>query len=117
MTGRSCLADCLCQGRIALGPLLQDPSRVPAVPVVAIKRELDQFLVGTLLEINSWEFYVAVADSEDTPIAPVMAVRIIVVALVLVVPINQIDRAVRAGLKVQDLRPFVVEVDEVGAMV
>ncbi len=64
-------------------------------------------------EIHRLMFGVAEADLEDAAVRAVVAVHVVVVALVLVVPVDHEEAAVGPGLQADDLRPDVVCQQEV----
>ena len=77
----------------------------------------DQRLGCSLGEIRPRPcFGVAVADLEDAAVGAVVAVHVVVVALVLVVPVDHEEAAVGPVLEADDLRPDVVGQQEVGGV-
>src|SRR6266404_1021320 len=56
---------------------------------------------------------VAITYFKDSSITPVVALRVIQVALIFIIPIDHEYRSVRTGFQVDDLRPTVVELNEV----
>src|SRR6185369_5461753 len=67
-------------------------------------------------QVNRSALRVAVSDFENATVGTVVMVGIGGVALVLVVPIDHVNRAVGPGLQIDDLRPLVIEVDEIGSV-
>src|SRR5207302_5543974 len=49
----------------------------------------------------------------NAAIGAVVAIRICMVALVLIVPIDHVNGAIRPGLEIDDLRPAIVEIYQV----
>src|SRR5207249_2144519 len=53
-------------------------------------------------------------NPENAAIGTVVAFHFVVMALIFVIPINEINRAIGPGLKIDDLGPGIVEIDRVG---
>ena len=58
----------------------------------------------------------AVTDLEDASVRTIVTARIVVVALVLVVPVDQEKAAVRPTFEADDLRPEIVGEEEIGGV-
>ena len=97
-------------------PLLEDAPRGPRVPVIGVRLELHQFQVAQLSHVHRLGLHVAVGHFVNPPVGAVVDVGVGAVALVEVVPVDEIDAAVRARAEVDHLRPAVVEVEEVRAV-
>src|SRR4029450_8998644 len=65
-------------------------------------------------ESDFWRQRIAVRYLEDPAVGSVMPIGVVGMALVLVIPIDHINAAVGSGFEVDDLRPGIVEIDEVG---
>ena len=95
-------------------PLLQNPPRMAHVPVVPVKLQRDELLRGQLAEVHPGPPAVLlVADLENAPERLLMDVRIGAMALVLVVPVDDVHRAVRPVAEVEHLAPGIVGQQEV----
>ena len=86
-------------------PFLQDPPRVPAHELVLRRHQLDQFFRGQPGQIDARRLLLVVNDLVDAPVALVVAIVPGVVALVLVVPIDDQNRAILIVELVERLRP------------
>ena len=78
--------------------------------------QIDEALGRLLLEVDLHEAIADVADLEDAAERLVVDVGVAAVALVLVVPVDHVHRAVGAVAEVQHLAPRVVGVEEVLAV-
>ena len=86
--------------------LLQNPPRMAHIPVVPVKLHRDELLRGQLAEVHAGPpAVVLVADLENAPERLLMDVRIGAMALILVVPIDDVHRAVRPIAEVEHLTP------------
>src|SRR3954447_19905232 len=59
----------------------------------------------------------AVSDSKNSSIRSIVPVWIIMVTLVFVIPIDHVNGSIRSLLQVDDLRPTIIEIDEIGRVV
>ena len=90
---------------------------MPGIPLVGRGLHLDQRLAAQLAARScSTAFGLAEADLEDPPVGAVVAVHVVVMALVLVVPVDHEDAAVGPVLEADDLRPEIVGQQEVGGV-
>src|SRR3954468_5777529 len=72
-------------------------------PFIVRYRQLCQFGSSELLQVKFLLLRFSITNLVDTPVTPVMPIRVVVMALVLVVPIDEINRAVRATSEVNHL--------------
>src|SRR6266571_2659050 len=86
---------------------------MPAHPLVFRRDEYHQLLIAQLLQIHLCQRLVVINDLVDSSVAAVVAVLTRIVALVLVVPVDDVNRAVLVVELVERLRPSVVEVQEI----
>ena len=96
--------------------LLEDAARMPGKPLVREDLHQDKRPVVLLAEIHLDRFRLAEAHLEDAPIRAVVGARVDEMALVLVVPVDHEEAAVRPTLEADDLRPDVVGQQEVGGV-
>ena len=75
--------------------------------------QLDQLIIAELGQIDSRRLLIVVNDFVNASIAAVVAIFACVMALILVVPIDDIDRAILIVSLVQRLRPAIVEIEEI----
>ena len=94
--------------------LLEDPAGVADVPVVLVELERDQFPVARPREVDAGGPGRAVGDLVDAPVLALGAVRVGLVALVGVGPVDEEGGAVGAGLDRDPAEPGVVGHEEVG---
>src|SRR6266851_1808854 len=99
-----------------ISALSQYPPRVPAQELVLRRHELHQFVVAQFGQVQPRRLLVVIDDLVNAAVAAVVAVLAGVVALVLVIPIDDIDRAVLVVELVEGLRPGIVEIQEVLAV-
>ncbi len=95
---------------------LEDSAGVPGMPLVGKSLHLHERTAAQLLEVLLERLRFSEADLEDPPVGAVVAVHVVVVALVLVVPIDHEDAAVGPVLEADDLRPEIVGQEEVGGV-
>src|SRR5262245_13156369 len=86
---------------------------MPAGPPSVFDRQRDQLGGGLFGKVLTRPLRITVSNTENAAVGSVVAVNLVMVALVFVVPINQVHRAVRPRLKVDNLRPGVIEIDDV----
>ena len=96
--------------------LLEQPARMLDVPVVAVELHRDQLGRGQPGKIDPHGPIARVADLEDPAQGLLVQLRVGAVALVLVVPVDHVHRAVGAVLEVQHLAPGIVGEQEVRAV-
>src|SRR5437763_6326083 len=89
---------------------------MPCLPPVYVQKLRDQLFIGQLLHVLRRGFSIAIGKTKNSAIGPVMAIRVVMMALVLVVPIDHIHRSLGPLLKIDDLRPAIVEIDWVRRM-
>jgi hypothetical protein len=97
-------------------PFLEDPPGVSGVPLVGVGLHPDQSRIVEFPEVLWRGLRLAVTDLEDAAVRAVVGIHLVVVALVLVVPVDHVHAAVRPVLEVDDLRPGVVGKQEVRRM-
>ena len=95
---------------------LQDAPRVPHVPVVALQLQLDQLSDEQLLQIDLHPLSLTWLILKMRPSVFWWTSGLRAVALVLVVPVDDVDVAVGAVPEVEHLAPRVVGLQEVGAV-
>ena len=98
--------------------LLEEPPGRAGVPVVVVKLVIHQLGVGGLGQVDTrHRLGVRVADLVDAAVGTVPDLRLGAVADLLVVPVEQVDVAVRPALEGHGDRPAVVGQQEVGVAV
>ena len=102
----------------SLGAFLQQASRRPDVPIVFVEVQFYELVAAECCEILLSRSAIAlvVRNPVDAPIAALPYDRVGSVAGIFVIPVDQIDRAFRAGAQCNAAKPVVVCQHEILAM-
>ena len=105
------------RNRFGLGPRSwRIRARMAGVPFIGKRLHLNQGMATRLNQILRASLRLTIAHLENASVGAVVDIRVVVVALVLVVPINQKHVAVGAVFDTDDLRPDVVGKQKIRGM-
>ena len=99
------------------GPLLEQSPRRSHVPVVLVKLEPGQFLVGRGSQVDLNRLDLAEAEFVDPPVLAVRVVGIGLMAFAPVRPVGEVDRAIGTVFQLEAAEPGVVDREEIALVV
>ena len=89
---------------------------MPDHPVVAMQLKLNQLFIAHFLEVHPRRSGLVVNHLEDASVRTVMTGFIIMMALVFIVPIDDVNRPVLIVQLIEGLGPCIVEVQKIASM-